>query len=470
MLKIHFLNVGNGDTTIIELPDDKLMLIDINRSNEFDEDSAKEIAESLGMDFGQIYASKKQGKSYYQQIVAEYDIVLDDPIVYLEDLGKNSVYRYIQTHPDLDHLSGFKDLIKYPISNFWDTDHTIEKNEFQSDSDKEAWKAYIKYRKTNTPLFLYRSTTPITPKEGSYNYEIYVFHPTKVAVRSGNEQNKPNFMSYLILLKYGNYKAVFGGDVIEDHWKEIWELTKNDKKAQDLFSGAHTFKASHHGRDSGRCGKEMLNLMDPEYVIISVGKKDEKNDATEWYRKRPDESSRNVWTTRWRGTIWVETNGESKPIVASRYDRKDTRDHIETIPFLSETPYYVKLKAKIGKEVYEALDKKFRWVSKSHRKKFLKYFDKYKSGGKALDKNLFIKFSIEDHNIPDNFITKWRVVNTGEEARKANDLRGKIEEDNEGIHERRECTKYRGTHYIECFAIKDEKCIAKSERFYVNIK
>ena len=28
-LKIHFLNVGNGDCTIIELPDDSLMMVDI---------------------------------------------------------------------------------------------------------------------------------------------------------------------------------------------------------------------------------------------------------------------------------------------------------------------------------------------------------------------------------------------------------------------------------------------------------
>ena len=34
-LKIHFLNVGNGDCTIIELPDGNLMMSDVFNGNNF---------------------------------------------------------------------------------------------------------------------------------------------------------------------------------------------------------------------------------------------------------------------------------------------------------------------------------------------------------------------------------------------------------------------------------------------------
>ena len=51
MIKFHFLNVGHGDTTIIDLPDDSIMVVDFNRDNEFDEDTAKELAEAYKINF-----------------------------------------------------------------------------------------------------------------------------------------------------------------------------------------------------------------------------------------------------------------------------------------------------------------------------------------------------------------------------------------------------------------------------------
>src|SRR5262249_1637194 len=43
MLKIHFLNVGHGDCTIIEHPSGRLTMIDINNSQEYDSDTFEEL-------------------------------------------------------------------------------------------------------------------------------------------------------------------------------------------------------------------------------------------------------------------------------------------------------------------------------------------------------------------------------------------------------------------------------------------
>ena len=44
MIRTHHLNVGHGDTIIIEFLDTKrLMVIDINRSSEFDDDTKNEL-------------------------------------------------------------------------------------------------------------------------------------------------------------------------------------------------------------------------------------------------------------------------------------------------------------------------------------------------------------------------------------------------------------------------------------------
>lgn len=61
----------------------------------------------------------------------------------------------------------------------------------------------------------------------------------------------------------------------------------------------------------------------------------------------------------------------------------------------------------------------------------------------------------------------WQVTNTGSEARNANDLRGRFEA---GTSVKKETARYRGTHFIECFAIRSGVCVARSGEFVVNIR
>ena len=464
MIKFHFLNVGHGDTTIIELPDNYLMVVDFNRSNEFDEDTAKELSDVYEINFTEL-KDKKDG--YYKYISKYYDIPLDDPLSYLEEnIKKENIFRYVQTHPDIDHLSGFKALIEnYKIVNFWDTEHkNIIKTDFINESDREDWKCYLKYRKYKKKVF-YRSSKEITSTT-RYPYKIYVFHPTKDALKAGDlhENPNPNYFSYLILIDYCGFKTVLGGDVTQNYWKDLWNWLDKDKSIKELFKNICILKASHHGRKSGRCGweengiynREFLNWMDPEYAIISVGKKPENCDATEWYRKRPDKSNRNVLTTRWYGTICTSYDGsipfnKERVILETRYDRKDKSEHIE------------KLKLSFIKSEY-----KFKIGAKISAKSNGPFREEYKSNGRKLIKNICLKFYIKKTDIKIPYEVKWRAVNTGKEARIARDSRGKIED---GISDKTkiEHTKYKGTHYMDCFAIKDGFCISK-DRFFVNIK
>jgi hypothetical protein len=66
----------------------------------------------------------------------------------------------------------------------------------------------------------------------------------------------------------------------------------------------------------------------------------------------------------------------------------------------------------------------------------------------------------------------WQVVNTGNEAREARDLRGGFDEGTvqAGGISRSETARYKGSHSIECFIVKDGYCVAKSGPFIVNIK
>ena len=70
--------------------------------------------------------------------------------------------------------------------------------------------------------------------------------------------------------------------------------------------------------------------------------------------------------------------------------------------------------------------------------------------------------------MPEAFNVKWKVRNFGNEAKANNDLRGQIWSDT-GKRKKVEHTKYYGKHYVECYIIKDNKCIAY-DRVTVPIK
>jgi len=103
MLGVHFLNVGKGNCTILDFPSGRLSMIDIDNSR-----------------------------------ISGDEEVLTDPIEYLLSNFKNpELFRFVLTHPDMDHMSGLDELAnKVFIRNFWDTKHnkTISEDDWKSSS------------------------------------------------------------------------------------------------------------------------------------------------------------------------------------------------------------------------------------------------------------------------------------------------------------------------------------------------
>jgi hypothetical protein len=72
-------------------------------------------------------------------------------------------------------------------------------------------------------------------------------------------------------------------------------------------------------------------------------------------------------------------------------------------------------------------------------------------------------------NVPKPYKVFWQVVNTGAEARNANQLRGDFYDSDKSGKQREEGTAYTGMHWVECFIVKDDVCVARSGEFVVNI-
>ncbi|SYZ71958.1 hypothetical protein TRIP_C20073 [Candidatus Zixiibacteriota bacterium] len=76
-----------------------------------------------------------------------------------------------------------------------------------------------------------------------------------------------------------------------------------------------------------------------------------------------------------------------------------------------------------------------------------------------LKKYKSLEFIVEYCSVPEPYEIKWKVKNTGAEARRIGQLRGEIYDD-DGYRRRKESTKYWGNHYVECYVIKNGVCVA----------
>ncbi len=91
----------------------------------------------------------------------------------------------------------------------------------------------------------------------------------------------------------------------------------------------------------------------------------------------------------------------------------------------------------------------------------------YRSNGPELTPGTWLHFSAQ-HSFVDSISIKWQVVNTGLAARLARALRGQVRQSGSEIWEH---TQYKGSHWVECFALDTKKgiCLGRSGRFFVNI-
>src|SRR6266550_8250379 len=139
---VHFLNVNNGDCSIIKHMSGRITVIDVCNARE--STAVTEIVEkynkTAALEERGIYGNFNQKK---------YPV---NPISYMRDRSLNSVFRFILTHPDMDHMDGMKDFFEaFSPDNFWDTDNEEEK-EFGDGNNggyREAdWEFYKNLRDT----------------------------------------------------------------------------------------------------------------------------------------------------------------------------------------------------------------------------------------------------------------------------------------------------------------------------------
>ncbi len=83
--------------------------------------------------------------------------------------------------------------------------------------------------------------------------------------------------------------------------------------------------------------------------------------------------------------------------------------------------------------------------------------------GSRVPKGQKIVFKVAKCDVPEPYEVYWKVRNTGAEAAQVGQLRGEIRKDN-GSRSREESTKFRGSHWIECYIVKNGYCVAATKQ------
>jgi len=185
------------------------------------------------------------------------------------------ISRFISTHPDEDHIKQLDYLDdNMPIINFY-----CVKNETTKKDETSGFKRYCKLRDSDKSYYLQRGCRRKWLNESDSERGgsgIHILWPNinnqyyKDALQIAKDGGSPNNISPIITYSISD-GAIYQwmGDLETDFMENI----KNDVS----LSKVNILFAPHHGRDTGKVPKSMLDIMKPNIIIIGEAPSAELN-------------------------------------------------------------------------------------------------------------------------------------------------------------------------------------------------
>ena len=263
-LKIHFVDVGQGDCNFIVTPKNKTILIDGGGST--------------GSDF---------------------DVGESTLLPYILDRGYKKIDLIVISHFDQDHVGGLLTILRELKVNRV----CISKQE----GDSENYQEFLEIvKEKNIPVTIVKMGDRINIENNLY---FDILWPKEKQI----EENKINNNAIVMKLNYNNFSMMFTGDIEEVAEREIVK-TYEDKK----ILKSDILKVAHHGSKTSTT-EEILNEIEPKVSLIGVGKNNLFGHPSSEVIERLEELETRVYRTDSNGEITITVNSRGKYFINSMY-------------------------------------------------------------------------------------------------------------------------------------------------------
>ncbi|MEG8946424.1 ComEC/Rec2 family competence protein [Rosettibacter firmus] len=193
---------------------------------------------------------------------------LTNPIDYInQHFSNKEIFRFILTHPDMDHMSGIKSLFtKKYVRNFWDVPNNKPdpENWDQSPYDKNDWDFYQNLRAGKiSNKTIVRPLRDQTAECCWVQDGIKILSPNKELIDEAEKNEEYDHLSYVLQITYNEIKVMLTGDATKNALDDIVRnYNRNDLKSSILLAPGHGSK--------NHVSKDFLDAVDPKLIIVSV--------------------------------------------------------------------------------------------------------------------------------------------------------------------------------------------------------
>lgn len=250
LLRAHFIDVGQGDSEFVELPDGKTLLIDAG-------------VEDAG------------------------PTVVD----YISGRGYSRIDYVVVTHPHADHMGGMAQVLKsFDIGEIWMPDAVNTTRSF------ESMISVISER--NIPTHKAIAGEVIADEVAGEAADETGYHLDILAPTEGFFSEDLNDYSAVVLLKYGEVSYLFTGDASYEGISAV------------APGHVDVLKVSHHGSRTGT-SRSLLRLLSPTYAVISYGIGNDYGHPKQRVLDMLYDAGAEVFGTGAEGTVDIVTDGQT---------------------------------------------------------------------------------------------------------------------------------------------------------------
>ena len=209
--ELHFIDVGQGDATLIKTGD-KNVLID---------------------------TGKKSAR--------------DDLLNYLNNHGVTEIEYFVITHFDSDHMDNGVDILdNYDVKNLILPDQAKTNKTIEKFLDK------VEEQVESKDIEVLNANEMVGDKLEIEQLEITILAPLR------NDYDDSNDYSVTMMVRFGNKRVLLSGDAEKEAEEDIVARYSEKELNCDVF------KLGHHGSRTSS-SQALLDLATPEYVIVSCG-------------------------------------------------------------------------------------------------------------------------------------------------------------------------------------------------------